>query len=480
MFARKIAKKISDISGHMANIEVLIKELRKVLAPDQILLGEALQNRYDHIWSMDVSTLAAAAFLPRNTSEVAAILAACYHHDQPIVVHGGLTNLVGSTVAGAQEMIISLEKMNAIEEVDESSRSITLQAGVILEAAQEAAAEKDMLLPLSFGAKGSAQMGGVIASNAGGMRVVRFGMVRQMVLGLEVVLPNGQIISSLKKIIKDNSGYDLKQLFIGSEGTLGIVTRAVIKLIEAPSSRSCAILACAHYVDVVRLLKYLDQKLAGTLSAFELMWQNTYQALTSPPSNPRPPLTYDHPFYVLVEALGADPEADRARMILLLENALELGLASDAVPAQSESEIRWFWSIREEVEGMTSLCCNAQQFDISLPVAEIGPYVENILPKLYALTEVERVFSFGHVADGNVHFIVGKTDDSDALKHRINEIVYEPLQGSGGSISAEHGIGRDKKPYLPYARTEIELALMRQLRKTLNPKNNLNPGRILD
>jgi len=464
----------------MSNIDHLIKDMEAVLVSDQIVSGTELQDRYDHIWSIDQSTLAPLALLPRNTADVAAILSICHSHHQPIVVHGGLTNLVGATTAGVDEVIVSLEKMNEIEEIDESSRTVTVQAGVILEAVHSAVADKGLLLPLSFGAKGSAQIGGIIATNAGGMRVMRFGTMRHMVLGLEAVLADGTVVSSLKKIMKDNSGYDLKQLFIGSEGTLGIITRAVLKLVEAPASRTSAIIACENYKDVIELLKYLDKNLAGTLSAFELMWRDTYLALTSPPSLPKPPLDYSYPFYILIEALGADPAGDQERMIGLLETVLESGLASDAVPAQSDSDLRWFWSIREEVEGMTSLCQHNQQFDISLPIAKIGAYVHKTIALLQELPEVERVFAFGHIADGNVHFIVGKTRQSQALKKRINEIVYQPILGSGGSVSAEHGIGLDKKQYLPYARNETEIILMRELKRTLDSRNILNRGRILD
>ena len=235
----------------------LIRKLKLILKTNQLLLKGDVLSRFSHIWKTDEPLQALAVALPRTTKEVSEIVKLCNEHSQEIIVHGGLTNLVGGTETQKNQLVISLEKMNSIEEIDSKSKTITTQAGAIVESLINAVAEKDMLLPLNFGAKGSAQIGGAISANAGGLRVFRYGMTRQMVLGIEVVLPDGTILSSLKKIIKDNSGYDLKQLFIGSEGTLGIVTRAVLRLQEAPKSRSSALAALNSYDNVVSLLKYL-------------------------------------------------------------------------------------------------------------------------------------------------------------------------------------------------------------------------------
>ena len=263
----------------------IITQLKRALATTQILTGEALKERYTHIWRMDEPLQALAVILPKTTAEVATALKICHAHHQPVVVHGGLTNLVGSTeMTDGQEIVISMEKMNGIEEVDVQSRTMTVQAGVILENVQNAAKEKDLLFPLNYGAKGSAQIGGAISTNAGGLRVFRFGMTRNLVLGIEAVLADGTVISSLKKVIKDNSGYDIKQLFIGSEGTLGVVTKAVLKLVEAPKSRNSAWIGLTDYHKVVQLLKFMDSGLAGTLSGFELLWKASFVGMTTPPS----------------------------------------------------------------------------------------------------------------------------------------------------------------------------------------------------
>jgi FAD/FMN-containing dehydrogenase len=323
-------------------------------------------------------------------------------------------------------------------------------------------------------------MGGVIATNAGGLRVLRYGMTRQLVVGLEAVLADGTIVSSLKKLIKDNSAYDLKQLFIGSEGTLGVVTRAVLRLVEAPNSRISALAGIGSYDQVVAFLKFMDKGLAGTLSSFELMWPPTYKVLTTPPASVSPPLPYKYNYYVLFDSLGSNPKQDSIRFQSLLEEALNQGLIQDAVPAESATDIDRFWTIREDVAPMVSKCRHIQQFDISLPIPLIGKVVNQMVEDLYQIPEIEEVFTFGHVGDGNIHLVIGKSHQSEALINQINHRVYLPLKAIGGSISAEHGIGIHKKHYLHISRTSEEIQLMKTLKKTLDPRNILNPGKILD
>ncbi|MEL6811337.1 MAG: FAD-binding oxidoreductase, partial [Bacteroidota bacterium] len=389
-------------------------------------------------------------------------------------------NLVGSTETHAREVVISMERMRTIEEVDEQSRTLTTQAGAILENVQNAAAEKGLLFPLNFGAKGSAQIGGAISTNAGGLRVLRYGMTRNLVLGLEAVLADGTIVSSLKKIIKDNSAYDIKQLFVGSEGTLGIVTRTVLRLVEAPKSRVSAFVGFNEYDKVVSFLRYMDQGLAGTLSGFELIWKDAYEGLTNDPSVSRPPLPLDYQYYVLLEGLGSDQEQDQIRLEALLEEALNNDLIVDAAVAYSESDLNWFWHIRENVDALVTPCKYDQHFDISLPISLIGKTVSSITEQLKKVEGITHINAFGHVADGNIHYIIGKADNSTALKNSINDIIYGPLKELGGSVSAEHGIGLHKKAYLPLCRTSEEITLMKNLKQSLDPKNLLNRGKVLD
>jgi FAD/FMN-containing dehydrogenase len=458
----------------------IISLLQHKIGADKVLSAEQIKDRYTHIWTMDVPLQAKAVVLPRTTQDVSDILQLCHEHHQPVVVHGGLTNLVGSTETQSDEIVIAMEKMNHIEEVDEQSRTMMVQAGVILENIQQSASEKNLLFPLNFGAKGSAQIGGIISTNAGGLRVFRYGMTRQLLLGLEAVLADGTIISSLKKIIKDNSAYDLKQLFIGSEGTLGVVTRAVLKLVEAPKSRTSAFVAFKDYNKVITFLKFMDANMAGTLSGFELIWGNSYQAMTTPPATQKPPLPYGFPYYVLLEGLGANPEEDQNLLENLLTEAFDLQLIADAAMATSESDLNWFWKIREDVHALSSICNHDQHFDISLPIPTIGQTIDEISAQLHLIPEVEQVFAFGHVADGNIHFIIGKTVHTPEVVSRINEVVYGPLQALGGSVSAEHGIGLHKKKYLSLCRTAEEIALMQTLKMAMDPKGILNRGKVLD
>ncbi|MEL6923159.1 MAG: FAD-binding oxidoreductase [Bacteroidota bacterium] len=457
----------------------VVGALKEVLGAEKILLDNDVSERYTHIWKMNIPLAARAVVLPRNTEEVATALRICREHLQPVVLHGGLSNMVGSTETEGHEVVISLEKMNQIEEVDTKSRTMTVQAGVVIEQIQQQAKAHGFLFPLNFGAKGSAQIGGAISTNAGGMRVFKFGMTRQLVIGLEAVLADGTVISSMKKIIKDNSAYDLKQLFIGSEGTLGVVTRAVLKMIEAPTSRNCALVGIDDYDKVVAFLRYMDRGLAGNLSCFELLWNEAYRTQTAPPASVKAPLPYDYKYYVLLESLGADQQRDAQIMEAHLAKAMEEGLILDAAMTHSESDLDWFFQIREDVHVMTSQCPIDQHFDISLPIAHIGPVINQMLDEMKQIAQIDRAYAFGHVADGNIHFIIGKTVADEALTKKINELVYSKLKPFGGSVSAEHGIGSHKKAYLHYCRSEAEIALMKTLKRSLDPLGLLNPGKVL-
>ncbi len=457
----------------------LVEHLVSICGPQAVLDQEALLERYHHIWKMDQPLQAVAVVLPASTQEVAAILQLCNQLKQEVVVHGGLTNLVGGTETQPHQLVLSLERMNTIEEVDPISKTLTAQAGVIIENLIDAAAERDLMLPLNFGAKGSAQIGGALATNAGGLRVFRFGMTRQLVLGLEYVLPDGRIVSSLKKIIKDNSGYDLKQLLIGSEGTLGIITKVVLRLTQAPKTRSSALVGVQNYAKVLDLLKHLDKGLGGTLSGFELMWQHTFETMTTPPSIHTAPLPKDYPYYVFIETMGNDPENDFLRLETLITEALETDIILDGVLAQTQRELNTIWQIREDVSVLAAQAQDDQHFDISLPIPKIGSIIDSITQELRALSFVDRIFTFGHVADGNIHFIIGKKQNSPEIIKAINEVVYRQLKENNGSVSAEHGIGLHKKDYLNTSKSEVEIAIMKQLKALFDPHQILNPKRII-
>jgi FAD/FMN-containing dehydrogenase len=371
--------------------------------------------------------------------------------------------------------------MRAIEAIDPLQRTATVQAGVTLQALQEAVDARGLSYPLDLGARGSATLGGNAATNAGGNRVIRYGMTRDMVLGLEVVLADGTVVSSMNRLIKNNTGYDLKQLFIGSEGTLGVITRLVLRLREKPTATQAAFAGLESFDQVAAFLRHMDLALGGSLSAFEVMWQSFYRLVTTPPAKGAPPIGQDHPFYVLVESQGSDRVRDGERFNAALESALEQGLVVDAAVAQSEGDAHAFWALRDDVEQLLHGGLPIG-FDISLPIAEMERCVQRIGDALVADIGPElRMFVFGHLGDGNLHLVMQVPATAFAeVKPRVEAQVYGRLAASGGSVSAEHGIGLEKKPWLANSRNAAELALMRGLKRALDPRGILNPGKVLD
>ncbi len=455
-----------------------LEQLRDLLDTGGFLPAEEVATRSAGIWRSD-HLEAGALVRPRTTEEVAGVLRWCHEHGVAVVPQGGLTGLVHGADAGAEEVILSLERMRAIEAIDPRQRTATVQAGVTLQALEEAVDEQGLLFPLDLGARGSATLGGNAATNAGGNRVIRYGMMRDMVLGLEAVLADGTVVSSMNHLIKNNTGYDLKQLFVGSEGTLGIITRLVLRLREKPATRSMALVAVDEFDKVVALLKHMDRGLGGSLSAFEALWQDFYRLVTSPPATGRPPVAQDYPYYVLLESQGAARALDEARFQEALEGAFEAGLIADAAVAGSEADCQAFWALRDDVE-QTMRGGLPVIFDISLPVSAMEAYTRELPAALEAAIGEHRLFIFGHLGDGNLHVIVQVAPaDYERLRPKVEELVYAPLEAVGGSVSAEHGIGLEKKPWLGLSRSPAELALMRSLKDALDPRGILNPGKML-
>ena len=454
----------------------VVAALEQVLGKERVLTGEDVSGRSSGIWRSD-GIQAKALLRPRTTEEVALALRLCSDHDQSVIAHGGLTGLVGSALTTPDDVVLSLERMNQIEEVDTTDRTMTVQAGVVLQTLQEAAEEHELMFPLDLGGRGSATIGGNIATNAGGNRVIRYGMTRDMVLGLEAVLADGTVVSTMNRMIKNNTGYDLKQLFIGSEGSLGIVTRAVLRLREKPRSQETMLVAVEDFAKLAEFLKVMDGALGGTLSAFEVMWNNFYRLVTTEPANNKPPLSYDYPYYVLVEAMGGDPLGDHARMETALTDAYEHELIADAVIAQSEAQRMQMWAMRDDVE-QTFQYAPIYTYDISMRISKMESYVAAVNKRLEARFETVNNFTFGHMGDGNLHMLVsvGDGDHRDA----VSDCVYEPLAEIQGSVSAEHGVGLEKKPYLGISRSDTEIELMRTLKRSLDPKGILNPGKIFE
>jgi FAD/FMN-containing dehydrogenase len=341
---------------------------------------------------------------------------------------------------------------------------------------QREAEEHGMVFPLDLGARDSATVGGNISTNAGGLRVLRYGMMRNLVLGIEAVLADGTVLTSLNRMLKNNAGYDLKQLFIGSEGTLGVVTRAELRLVARTRSQETLLASLPTFDAMVELLGRLDSGLGGQLAAFEALWGNYYDYNTTAAAGNAAPLARGAPFYVIAEALGGDPELDRARLEAVLGAALEQGVVSDVVIAGSENERRAIWAIREDVWEVQSIA-PLLTFDVSLPLEDMKAYVQRISDDVRALAGENRCFVFGHMADGNLHIVVAAGDDA-ATRARVEDIVYRPLAAIGGSVSAEHGIGLEKRAYLPLSRTPAEISTMRLLKQALDPRHILNPGKV--
>lgn len=453
----------------------LVADLVDIAGSDAVLTGEDVSSRAVGIWRPQ-GIQAHAIVRPRTTDEVSAILKVCHDRSQTVIAHGGRTGLVEGADTVRSDLILSLERMNQIESIDDVNRTMTLQAGVLLQAAQEEAERHGLLYPLDIGARGSCTIGGNIATNAGGNRVIRYGMTRDMVLGTEAVLADGTIVSSMNEMIKNNAGYDIKQLFIGTEGCLGIVTRAVVRLRELPRSQETALVAADSFEKMPLILKHMDACLGGTLSAFEVMWNDFYRLVTTPPAKQRPPLEQSYPIYVLVEAMGGDQENDKMRLEDALAEALEKGLATDATVAQNGDQRRQFWAMRDDVEQIFQYD-PMFIYDVSLQVPYMERYVGDVRDNLERRFGHHQLFTFGHMGDGNLHFAISAGEDESA-HHDVNLCVYEPLRPIGGSVSAEHGVGLEKKPYLDVSRNDTEVQLMRTLKSALDPKGILNPGKV--
>jgi FAD/FMN-containing dehydrogenase len=457
-----------------AIVELLIKTFGK----DPILSHDEAANRVASNWRQHANLDCLALLRPKTTEQVSKMLQICNEFDQPVVPHGGLTNVVGGVATNPDEIALSLERMNKIGEINVQDKTVTVEAGVVLSDLQKALAEQGQLFPLDLGAKGTCMIGGNIASNAGGLQALRYGVMRNLVLGLEVVLAEGTIISSMNKMMKNNAGYDLKQLFIGSEGTLGIITKAVLKMEDLPKTRCTAFIALESFEKAVELLLYSKKHLNNGLTSFELLWQDYYTLMTSSPSPYSPPLSQTFPFYVLIETFGQDAEKDKTFFEEFLEKSMGEGLIADAAIAQSQQELDWFWGIRENVELIFSVHSPVFLFDVSLAISGINAYIKKIRTELQNKWPDLHFYSFGHMGDGNLHLFVSCGDDDTNTRRLVEEIIYKPLQQISGSITGEHGIGLEKKPWLHLSRTPEEIQLMKTIKQVLDPKGILNRGKL--
>ena len=414
---------------------------------------------------------------PASTAEVAAVVRACGDAGVGVVPQGGNTGMCAGAVpdASGTQIILALDRLNAIGNVDAANFSMEVEAGCILENIQNAAIAADRYFALSFGAEGSCQIGGNLSTNAGGINVVRYGTARAQVLGLEAVLADGSIVRSMRSLRKDTAGYDLKQLFIGSEGTLGIITAATLKLHPLPGAISTALVAIESAGDAVRLLSHLRTELADGIEAFELVSDYVFALVVKHIPDTAMPFEESAPWYVLMDAaIGGDEE----RLEAALLSAAEAGLLSDAIIAKNSTESKQLWRMRHSISEAERAERKALKHDISVPISRMQEFLQRGELLLAELAPNAQLVAFGHVGDGNLHYNVALPEGSEEGP-RVTAAIYDLVDELGGSFSAEHGVGLLKRQYLLKYRSEVEIALMRTLKTALDPGNILNPGKVI-
>jgi FAD/FMN-containing dehydrogenase len=458
-----------------------IDDLRNNLEKGAVLTGADIDARYHHDMQGRPVPKPRAVVRPKTTEDVSALLKLCHREKVPVTTQGGMTGLVRGALPNANEIVLSMELMNRVEEVDTSTGVAIAQAGTPLQKIQERVEQDGFMFPLDLGSRGSCTIGGNISTNAGGNRVIRYGMTRDMILGLEVVTADGTVLKGLRKYIKNNTGVDLKHLFIGSEGTLGVVTRAALRLFPAPAERQVALCALPSFGQVTSFLKLARRFLGGELTAFEVMWNEYYRFTVERVKGVVGPLPTHHPFYVLMEASGGDAERIHADLEKLLEMAMGDNMILDATLSTSNASAAAIWRIRDSaVELGRSFPYTARHgFDISLAIDRMEDYADAVNARIRKLDPGAFCIVFGHAGDGNLH--LGVHHERTPEKHdEFEKLVYGITGEFGGSISAEHGIGILKKPYLKMSRTEEEIETMRALKRAMDPNNILNPGRIIE
>ncbi|KVP70734.1 FAD-binding oxidoreductase [Burkholderia ubonensis] len=412
----------------------------------------------------------------RSVDDVSRALALCTRLGQPVVPQGGLTGLARGAVALGGEVVLSMERFAGVESLDAAAGTITVRAGTPLQTVQEAAEAAGFTFGVDLGARGSCQIGGALATNAGGTRAIRYGMMREQVLGLEAVLADGTVVSSMNRMLKNNAGYDLKQLFIGSEGTLGVITRAVLRLhpkLAAPATALCRVAGYDAVVGLWNRVRALPE-----VVSFEAMWPAFYRYVAEHTPGVVAPFAADDGFAVLIECATSAPGGDaRHALETCLADCFDAGLVDDAALATSERQARDMWTLREGLA--IDALPNLVNFDVSLPTGELGAFAERCEAALRARWPAAVCLFFGHVGDGNVHIGVSLAAHGAATGDELDRTVYAVVQAMGGSISAEHGIGVLKRPYLGCTRGDAEIGLMRRLKDALDPHHILNPGKVL-
>ncbi|MDF1605131.1 FAD-binding oxidoreductase [Nocardioides sp. YIM 152315] len=460
----------------------LIDRLHEALGPGAVLTEPDDVASYVADWTGRFRGSPTAVVRPADTGQVAAVVGLCADAGVAVVPQGGNTGLAAGATPRGGEVVLSLERMRRVRDVDPVADTITVEAGAVLQTVQEAARQAGRLFPLSLGSEGSCTIGGNVATNAGGTAVLRYGMMRDLVLGLEVVLPDGRVWHGLRALRKDNTGYDLKQLFIGSEGTLGIVTAAVLRLVPATPRRATALLALPDVECAVGLLPVLREHGGGLLTAWELLNRQAVDLVVDHLPGVRDPFDGIHGWYGLVELAGTSDDVDE-RLDAALAAAVGPDLAVDAVVAGGPAQRASLWALREGVSEAQRIEGVSVKHDVTVPIAELPRFVARTGPRLEELLPGVRLVTYGHVGDGNLHYnLSAPAGNDDALRAAAPDLtaaVYDEVAALGGSISAEHGLGALKRQAAAAYKSDVENDLMRAVKQALDPRGAMNPGKVL-
>jgi FAD/FMN-containing dehydrogenase len=466
----------------------VLARIRESIRTDLVSQEASDLAEYGRDWTRVVAPAPSAIAFPRSTEEVSKLLAICNEAGVAVVPSGGRTGLAGGAVAARGEIVLSLSRMRRMDEVDALGGTVRVQAGAVTEAVHQHCALLGYTWPVDFASKGSSTIGGNIATNAGGVKVIRYGLTRQWVLGLEVVLASGEVLEIGGALEKNNTGLDLRQLFIGSEGTLGVVTEATLKLARLPGALAVMLLGVADVASVLKLFREA-RSAPFTLAAYEFFSQKCLDRVLSH-RKLRPPIGEPCSYYVLIEAEGdGSTEADTARLREKLEpwiaGVFDAGIAKDGTLAQHGGEARDLWALREGISESLSATGLPHKNDVALPIAQLDAFCNELDDVFVERYPGWEICLFGHVGDGNLHINVMKPDDLDraeffAKTKEADRDLFALVQRHHGSISAEHGIGLLKKPFLSYSRSEAEMAVMREVKRALDPRGTLNPGKVID
>ena len=468
------------------SVENLIETLAAIVGAQNVITDAETMHPYLGDWRGRYRGAARCVVRPGTTAEVSAIVRACSAAGVAMLPQGGNTSHCGASIPdkSGKTVLISLSRLNKVRAVDAANNTITVEAGCVLQNLQEAALAVDRLFPLSLAAEGSCQIGGNLSTNAGGVQVLRYGNARELVLGLEVVLPDGEVWNGLRGLRKDNTGYDLKQLFIGAEGTLGIITAAVVKLFPLPQSTATAWLAIASPQAAIGLLNGLQAAFGAMLTACELVSDISLGMVLKHIPGAQAPLEKS-PWYLLVELSGSGEEAAlRDALATFLEPALESGEISDAVLAQSVDQAKRLWNLRESISEAQKIEGFSIKHDISVPVSRIPEFLERAGSALQHAWPGIRIVAFGHVGDGNLHYNQSKPEAGEnaafiAAQPEVNAIVHDLVHELGGSISAEHGIGQLKREEILRYKSPLEMQMMRTIKQAFDPRGLMNPGKVV-